>query len=145
MMISTKGRYAVRIMLSLCEAQNGEYVSLKSIAEEEGISEKYMESITSMLVKVGFVEGIRGKGGGYRLVRPPESFTLGSILKATDGSLAPVSCLECKPNKCDRASGCKTLPVWKKLDKMINDYLENITLADVYNESMIQNEELQEN
>lgn len=139
MMISTKGRYAVRIMLSLCGAETSEYVSLKSIAEDEGISEKYMESITSMLVKEGFVEGIRGKGGGYRLKRLPEEYTLGSILKATDGSLAPVSCLECKPNKCDRASGCKTLPVWEKLDKMINDYLENITLADVYNESMNQN------
>lgn len=139
MMISTKGRYAVRIMLSLCGAETSEYVSLKSIAEDEGISEKYMESITSMLVKEGFVEGIRGKGGGYRLKRSPEEYTLGSILKATDGSLAPVSCLECKPNKCDRASGCKTLPVWEKLDKMINDYLENITLADVYNESMNQN------
>lgn len=139
MMISTKGRYAVRIMLSLCDAETSEYVSLKSIAEDEGISEKYMESITSMLVKEGFVEGIRGKGGGYRLKRSPEEYTLGSILKATDGSLAPVSCLECKPNKCDRASGCKTLPVWEKLDKMINDYLENITLADVYNESMNQN------
>lgn len=140
MMISTKGRYAVRVMLALCEARDGEYVSLKSIAEDEGISEKYMESITSMLVKSGFVEGIRGKGGGYRLTKTPESYTLGSILKATDGSLAPVSCLECKPNKCDRASGCKTLPVWEKLDKMINDYLENITLADVYNESMSQAE-----
>lgn len=138
MMISTKGRYAVRVMLALCEASGGEYVSLKSIAEDEGISEKYMESITSMLVKSGFVEGIRGKGGGYRLTKTPECYTLGSILKATDGSLAPVSCLECKPNKCDRASGCKTLPVWEKLDKMINDYLENITLADVYNESMAQ-------
>ncbi len=140
MMISTKGRYAVRIMLALCEAENGGYVSLKSIAEDEGISEKYMESITSMLVKEGFVEGIRGKGGGYRLKSAPETFTLGSILKATDGSLAPVSCLECKPNKCDRASGCKTLPVWERLDKIINDYLENITLADVYNESMSQAE-----
>lgn len=140
MMISTKGRYAVRIMLSLCEGERNEYVSLKSIAEDEGISEKYMESITSMLVKEGFVEGIRGKGGGYRLKRQPEEYTLGSILKATDGSLAPVSCLECKPNKCDRASGCKTLPVWEKLDKMINDYLENITLADVYNKSMNNNQ-----
>ena len=138
MMISTKGRYAVRIMLALCEAGNAGYVSLKSIAEEEGISEKYMESITSMLVKADFVEGIRGKNGGYRLKRSPDTLTLGSILKATDGSLAPVSCLECKPNKCDRASGCKTLPVWEKLDTLINDYLENITLADVYNESMSQ-------
>ena len=136
MMISTKGRYAVRIMLALCEDLSGGYVSLKSIAEDEGISEKYMESITSMLVKEGFVEGIRGKGGGYRLKQPPKNYTLGSILKATDGSLAPVSCLECKPNRCDRASGCKTLPVWEKLDKMINDYLENITLEDVFNESM---------
>lgn len=140
MMISTKGRYAVRVMLSLCEAQNGEYISLKSIAEEEEISEKYMESIISMLVKKEFVEGIRGKGGGYRLKHSPESFTIGSILKATDGSLAPVSCLECKPNKCGRASECKTLPVWERLDNIIDDYLESITLADVYNESILHEE-----
>ncbi len=136
MMISTKGRYALRVMLVLCSADNNEYISLKSIAENEGISEKYIESITSMLVKNDFVEGIRGKGGGYRLKKRPEDYSVGSILKATDGSLAPVSCLECKPNKCDRADNCKTLPIWKRLDKMIDEYLENITLFDVYNESI---------
>ncbi len=136
MMISTKGRYAVRVMLALCDVKDNAYVSLKSISENENISEKYMESIVSMLVKKGFIEGIRGKGGGYKLKISPENITVGSILKATDGSLAPVACLECKPNKCDRASGCRTLPVWERLDKMIDDYLENITLADVYNEGV---------
>lgn len=136
MMISTKGRYAVRVMLALCDVKDNAYVSLKSISENENISEKYMESIVSMLVKKGFIEGIRGKGGGYKLKITPEDITVGSILKATDGSLAPVACLECKPNKCDRASECRTLPVWERLDKIIDDYLENITLADVYNESV---------
>lgn len=137
MMISTKGRYAVRVMLALCDVKNDAYVSLKSISENEGISEKYMESIVSMLVKNGFLEGIRGKGGGYRLKISPENITVGSVLKATDGSLAPVSCLECKPNKCDRASECKTLPIWEKLDEIINDYLESITLADVCKDNLM--------
>lgn len=131
MMVSTKGRYALRIMVDLAGRASEGYVSLKSIASRQGISEKYMESIVSMLVKNGFVEGLRGKGGGYKLTRPADTYTVGSILRVTEGSLAPVACLENSPNKCERASECATLPVWEKLDKIINDYLESVNLADL--------------
>lgn len=131
MMVSTKGRYALRIMVDLAGRASEGYVSLKSIASRQGISEKYMESIVSMLVKNGFVEGLRGKGGGYKLTRPADSYTVGSILRVTEGSLAPVACLESSANKCERAEQCTTLPVWKKLDEIINDYLESVNLADL--------------
>ena len=133
MMISTKGRYALRVMAELaCRSDEG-YVSLKSVASNQEISEKYMESIISLLVKSGFVEGVRGKGGGYRLTKPPESYTLLSILNVTEGSLAPVACLEHGSNECSRAPECKTLPVWQKLNEIINSYLSSVTLADICN------------
>ncbi|MGN1479467.1 MAG: RrF2 family transcriptional regulator, partial [Acutalibacteraceae bacterium] len=97
------------------------------------ISEKYMESIIALLVKSGFVEGVRGKGGGYRLTRPPESYTLLSILNVTEGSLAPVACLEENAKECSRAPECKTLPVWQKLDEIIDSYLASVTLSDICN------------
>lgn len=131
MMISTKGRYALRVMIDLVEHDSGEFITLKEIAGREEISEKYLESILVILSKAGYLEGLRGKGGGYRLTREPASYTVGSILKLTEGSLAPVSCMEEEAKACPRAKRCKTLPVWKKLDSLIEDYLESITLLDL--------------
>ena len=133
MMISTKGRYALRIMLDLAERNTGEYIPLMEIAKRQEISEKYLESIVSILSKNGFVTALRGKGGGYRLARNPDTYTVGSILKLTEGSLAPVSCLDGDTNLCDRAGECRTLPMWRKLNTMINDYFDGITLADLVN------------
>ncbi len=129
MMISTRGRYALRVMIELAQRNNEGLISLKSVAEHQDISEKYMESIISMLVKSGLVEGRRGKGGGYKLTLPIEEYTAGSILKVTEGTLAPVACL--KDGECDRSCDCKTLPIWQNLDKLINDYLEEIKLSDL--------------
>ena len=131
MKISTKGRYALRVMIDLAEHDCGKYIPLREIAERQEISEKYLESIIVVLSRSGFVDGLRGKGGGYRLTRPAESYTVGSILKLTEGSLAPVACLECKPVQCARAAECRTLPLWQGLNKVINDYLDNVTLADL--------------
>lgn len=131
MMISTKGRYALRIMLDLAERNTGEYIPLMEIAKRQEISEKYLESIVSILSKNGFVTALRGKGGGYRLARDPDTYTVGSILKLTEGSLAPVSCLDGDNNLCERAGECRTLPMWNKLDKLIDDFVEGITLEDL--------------
>lgn len=132
MMVSTKGRYALRVMLDL--ALNGgqeKYVSLADIAARQEISLKYLEAIVSALSKADFLESHRGKSGGYRLTRPTGSYTVGEILMAAEGSLAPVSCLEGEP--CKRAGRCLTFPVWKELDKRIDEYLESVTLSDVLN------------
>ena len=132
MMISTKGRYALRVMLDLAQQEEDGYISLKSISGRQGISVKYMEMIVAMLNKAGFVKSLRGKEGGYRLAKPACEYTVGSILKLTDGSLAPVSCLEhCGDSECGRSGICLTLPMWKKLDVMIDAYLEGITLQDL--------------
>lgn len=132
MMISTKGRYALRVMLDLAQQEEEGYISLKSISGRQGISVKYMEMIVAILNKAGFVKSLRGKEGGYRLARPASEYTVGSILKLTDGSLAPVSCLEhCEDSKCGRSGACLTLPMWKKLDVLIDSYLEGITLQDL--------------
>jgi Rrf2 family protein len=133
MMISTRGRYALRAMIDLAEHDNGKYIPLKDIAERQEISEKYLESILRSLTKAGFLDGLRGKGGGFKLTKPPESYTLGSIIKVTDGTLAPVACLECKPNKCPRAAKCRTLPMWKKLYALVDDFFDGITVADLCN------------
>jgi Rrf2 family iron-sulfur cluster assembly transcriptional regulator len=131
MMISTKGRYALRVMIDLAEHDPDTYTPLKDIAKRQNISEKYLEIIIKVLSQARFVYGLRGKGGGYRLARHPRTYTVGSILKLTEGSLAPVACLECSPNTCERAQTCKTLPMWQKLDQMIDEYFEGITLADL--------------
>ena len=131
MKISTKGRYAIRVMIDLAEHNTGEYIPLMDIANRQEISEKYLESIVSVLSKNDFVYSLRGKGGGYKLVRRPEEYTIGSILKVTEGSFAPVACLEKKPVTCERAGECKTLKMWEGLEKVIDDYFENITVADL--------------
>ncbi len=131
MLISTRGRYALRILLELAQYDQGPYMPLPLIAEKQGISEKYLESIVSLLVKGGLVEGVRGKGGGYRLCRPLKDYSAGEILRLTEGSLAPVSCLEGDANACPRAGPCHTLPMWTKLEGRINNYLDSVTLADL--------------
>ncbi len=131
MLVSTKGRYALRVMIALAESGPEHFAPLKEIATEEGISEKYLESILVLLTKVGILEGLRGKGGGYKLAIPPEELTVGSILKVVEGGLAPVSCLEENFRKCDNIEACKTRPMWEKLNGVIDSFFENITLSDL--------------
>lgn len=133
MMISTKGRYALRVMLDLAQQPAVEYISLKSISQRQAVSMKYMEAIVATLNKAGMVESLRGKKGGYRLTRSADKYTIGEILKLTEGSLAPVTCLECE-NPCQRAESCITRPMWLELNKLIDDYLESKTLADLLGE-----------
>ena len=133
MIVSTKGRYALRVMVDLAR-RGEEYVPLKEIAEAENISQKYLESIMTVLSKGGFVDAVHGKGGGYRLNRSPEKYTIGSILKLTEGSLAAVSCTTQGPAACSRSECCQTKPMWDKLDKMIDDFFEGITVADLLKE-----------
>jgi len=135
MLISTKGRYALRVMVELAGYEKGEYIPLSKIAENQGISIKYLESIIVILSKAGLLDGIRGKGGGYRLNRDAKDYTVGEILRLTEGTLAPVACLAGKPNRCKRAPSCPTLPMWQQLDTIIENYLDNITLADLVNAS----------
>lgn len=131
MLISTKGRYALRVLIDLAEHQTEGYVPLKEVAERQEISEKYLESILKILVKNRVLTGLRGKGGGYRLTKAPELFTVGSILRLTEDSLAPVACLEQTGAACPKMSDCRTLSLWQGLDKVISDYLDNITLLDL--------------
>ncbi|MCR5701700.1 MAG: Rrf2 family transcriptional regulator [Lachnospiraceae bacterium] len=129
MKVSTRGRYAIRVMLDLAEHSNGECIPLMDIAKRQDISEKYLEAIVSLLVKAGLLTATRGKKGGYRLTRSPEEYTLKDILQITEGAFAPVSCLETSPNTCERATTCKTLKVWTDFQDLVNDYFAGITLA----------------
>lgn len=131
MLVSTKGRYALRVMLELAQSDSTVYMPLPLIAEKQGISEKYLESIIKLLVKAKLVSGLRGKGGGYQLTKAPEQYTVGSILRITEDTLSPVACLEPNAEACPRAADCRTLALWKGLDKVICDYLNNYTLADL--------------
>lgn len=131
MIVSTKGRYALRVMVFLALRRTEAHIPLKEIAEAEQISQKYLESIMTALSKAGLVDAVHGKGGGYRLNRSPEAYTVGSILKLTEGSLAAVSCTAQGPAACSRSVCCQTKPMWDKLDKMIDDFFEGITLADL--------------
>ena len=131
MLISTKGRYALRVLVDMAEHQSDGYVPLKEIAGRQEISEKYLESIVKMLVKEGILIGLRGKGGGYRLSRTPDQFTVGSILRVTEGSLAPVACLEDGKTVCPRMAICRTLPMWEGLDKVVREYLGHYTVQDL--------------
>ena len=132
-MISTRGRYALRVMIDLAGQEPESFIPLRSIAERQEISPKYLESIIAVLAKAELVETRHGKGGGYRLSIPADQCTVGRVLKLTEGTLAPVACLECKPNRCPRASACKTLPMWQRLDTMIDTFFEGVTLADLMN------------
>lgn len=132
-MISTKGRYAVRFMIDLAEQPEGFPVPLDDIARRQGISKKYLESIVKLLVDGKLVKGISGKGGGYRLLRKPEEYTVGEILKITEGTLATVACLDEGADICPRKDFCKTLPMWKKFDSIVHDFYYGITIADLVN------------
>ena len=128
MKISTKGRYALRLMLDLAQQPPTEYVSIKSVATRQGISEKYLEQIIKMLSKGGLVESTRGKSGGYRLTRTPENYTVGEILRVTEGSLAPVSCLE-EEHHCENCNDCVTYEIWQNVLDAINEVVDSITLS----------------
>lgn len=131
MKISTRGRYALRMMLDLALAPKDEYVTIKSIANRQQISEKYLEQIVTMFSRSGFVKSIRGAQGGYKLSKPAEEYSVGMILRQIEGSLVPVACMEDDPNQCPRSSCCVTLDVWKQIDDAINGVVDNITLADL--------------
>lgn len=131
MKISTRGRYALRVMIDLSEKGGPQYVPLKEIAERQEISKKYLESIVTDLAKAGLVDGQHGKGGGYKLVRSPEDYTVLDVLSAIEGDLAPVSCLEKGAEPCSRAAECRTLQMWKELYEKITSYFSSVTIADL--------------
>lgn len=131
MRISTRGRYALRLMTDLALHENGGFISLKESASRQGISVKYLEQIAGMLCKAGFLRSGRGAQGGYRLTKAPENYTVGSILRLTEGNLSPVSCLDGGENSCERRSACATLDFWSGLYAAVNDYVDRFTLADL--------------
>lgn len=131
MLVSTKGRYALRVIVDLAEHASEGRIPLRQIAERQGISEKYLENILSTLVRHGILSGLRGKGGGYCLTREPDQFTVGEVLRLTEGSLSPVACLSEEHNTCERAATCRTVRMWRELDRLIGDYLEGVTIADL--------------
>lgn len=133
MIISTKGRYALRVLVDLAEHRSDEYIPLKEIADRQGISEKYLESILKVLVKNNIIAGLRGKGGGYRLSVDPAVLTAGAVLRLTETSLASVACLNKDSDHCERMDDCLTLPLWKGLDKLVCDYLCSVTISDLIN------------
>ncbi len=136
MKISTKGRYALRMLLDLAEHKNNGFIALKDIAARQGISKKYLEQIVPLLNKSDFLLVNRGFQGGYMLAKSPEKYTVGDILRITEGSLAPVACLEQSPVQCERSADCPTLPIWQGLERVINEYLDNITLQDILDKQM---------
>lgn len=131
MKISTKGRYALRMLLDLAEHKNDGFIALKDIAERQNISKKYLEQIIPIFNKSNILKTTRGFQGGYRLAREPEQYTVGEILRLTEGNLAPVACLESDTIDCERSADCATLPVWQGLYRVINEYLDGITLQDI--------------
>ena len=131
MLISTKGRYALRVMIDLAEHQDSERTPLKEIAKRQEISQKYIEAIMTLLSKRGLVDAVHGKGGGYMLNRKPEDYKIGEILRLTEGSLSPVACLEAGAAECPRKNNCRTLPLWTKLDELVEGYLDSVSLADL--------------
>lgn len=139
MMISTRGRYALRVLIDLAEHINEGYIPMKEIAERQGISLKYLEQIVPALSKNGYVEGVHGKGGGYRLVKSPDECKVGDILRLTEGDLAPVACLQRDAKPCERAYACRTYPMWTEFYRIVNNYFDGITLADIIKTDMSDN------
>lgn len=131
MMVSTRGRYALRVMIDLAEHSRGEYIPMKEIAERQDISLKYLERILPVLTQNGMIEGVHGKGGGYKLTKPLNEYRVGDILRLTEGDLAPVACLECGSTPCERTAECRTLPMWSRLNTLINDFFDGVTIADL--------------
>ncbi len=130
-LVSTRGRYALRVIIDLAEHDSGSYIPMKEIAMRQGISLKYLEQIMPVLMKNKVIDGASGKGGGYKLNRPPEDYKVWDILTLTEGSLAPVACLDCDAEKCERESECRTLPMWKKYQEITEDFFNNISVADL--------------
>lgn len=131
MKISTKGRYALRLMIDLAQHEDEGFISLKCIAERQGVSVKYLEQIVTVLCKIGFLESLRGSHGGYKLANDPKEYTVGDILRTTEGSLAPITCLENSPNRCPRFKDCNTIKFWQGMYDTINNYVDSTTLADL--------------
>ncbi len=131
MKISTKGRYALRMLLDLAEHDNSGFIALKDIAQRQSISKKYLEQIIPILNNSGILQASRGFQGGYKLAKSPDKYTVGEILRITEGGLSPVACMDQDPMQCQRSGECDTLPIWKGLGKVINDYLDGITLQDI--------------
>ena len=131
MMISTRGRYALRVLIDLAEHQNGRHMPMKEVASRQDISLNYIERIMPILTKAKLVEGIHGKGGGYRLTKAPDQYRVGEILRLTEGDLAPVACIGCDAKKCSRIDQCRTFSMWDKFYAMTNEYFDGITLADL--------------
>lgn len=131
MMVSTRGRYALRVMIDLAEHSEGQYIAMKEVAQRQDVSLKYLEKILPLLVSAKLVEGMHGKGGGYKLTRRPEEYQIGEILRLTEGDLAVVSCLEGNSEPCSHYSDCRTVSFWKELNTRINDYLDSVTIADL--------------
>ena len=142
MKISTKGRYALRMLIDLAEHQGEGYIALKDIAKRQEISKKYLEQIVPVLNRSDILQANRGFQGGYKLAKAPDKYTVGDSLRLTEGSLAPVACLEREPVECDRAETCVTLPIWQGLFRVINEYLDGITLQDILDQK---NERLSDN
>ena len=130
-MISTKGRYALRLMIDIAAYSNGEVVSLKDISNRQNISIKYLEQVVSFLTKSGMLQSVRGNNGGYRLTRRPSDYTVGEILRVAEGTLVPVACLQCEPITCERVEICSTIDFWKGLNDVINNYVDSVTLEDL--------------
>lgn len=131
MIVSTRGRYALRVLIDLAEHSEDERIPLKDVAERQEISQKYIESIMTLLSKNGFVDGVHGKGGGYKLNRAPEDYKVGDILRLTEGTLAPVACLEAGAAPCPKKEHCRTIPMWTKLDELIEGYLDSVSIKDL--------------
>ena len=131
MIVSTRGRYALRVLIDMAENAQTDRIPLKKIAERQQISQKYIESIMTLLSKNGYIDGVHGKGGGYKLNRTPEEYKVGDILRLTEGTLAPVACLEKNAEPCPKHDNCRTIPMWSKLDELIETYLDSVSVADL--------------
>lgn len=133
MLVSTRGRYALRVMIDLAEHYSGSYIPMRDVAFRQQLSLKYLERIMPLLTKGNLIEGVHGKGGGYRLVKSPGECSVGEVLRLTEGDLAPVSCLECDSKPCDRADSCRTLPMWRDFHDLVNRYFDGIMISDLMN------------
>lgn len=131
MMFSTRGRYVLRVIIDLAEHNDCGYIAMKQVAERQNISLKYLERIMPSIVKAKLIEGVHGKGGGYRLTRKPEEYSVGEIIRLTEGDIATVACLECNAEPCEHSDDCRTYPMWNKLNNLINNYLDSVTIAEL--------------
>ena len=141
MFITTRGRYALRVLIDLAEHRSEGYVAMREVAERQDISLKYLEKILPSLVEAGLIEGVHGKGGGYRLVKDPSEYRVGEVLRISEDTISPVACLAPEADPCARAAYCKTLPLWKGLEKVVSDYLDSVRLSDLAGPSQEAEEE----